>query len=89
MRDKVKCIITAAEKEGFDVAVFSAFGCGAFRNPPGAVANMFFQELRESTSKMVVFSIFYDHNAGMEHYPKGNFAPFNEIFEEANWNAGI
>lgn len=31
---KMRCILYGALKEGFDGVVLSAFGCGAFRNPP-------------------------------------------------------
>jgi hypothetical protein len=32
--NKMRCILYSASQRGFDGVVLSAFGCGAFRNPP-------------------------------------------------------
>lgn len=80
METKVKLIIEAAVRAGCDAVVLSAFGCGAFGNPPEVVAKMFHEELQRSHLRSVTFCIFDDHNAGDFHNPRGNFQPFLEVF---------
>ena len=63
--------------------VLSAFGCGAFRNPPEIVARLFRMELARSPLRLAVFCIRDDHNAGRWHNLKGNLRPFQELFGPA------
>ncbi|CAE7431198.1 Clec16a, partial [Symbiodinium pilosum] len=81
MREKVRAILGAAQKSGCRACVLSAFGCGAFGNPPEAVARLFKEELRTAKLHKVSFCIFNDHNAGRAHNPRGNYIPFKEVFE--------
>eukprot|EP00933_Yihiella_yeosuensis_P041536 TRINITY_DN35920_c0_g1_i1.p1 TRINITY_DN35920_c0_g1~~TRINITY_DN35920_c0_g1_i1.p1 ORF type:complete len:560 (-),score=76.52 TRINITY_DN35920_c0_g1_i1:173-1801(-) len=81
MKAKIAAIVQAAEKAGCDCGVFSAFGCGAFGNPPEIVAELFRAEIENSSLTYVVFCILNDHNAGKSHNPEGNFVPFKRVFE--------
>jgi O-acetyl-ADP-ribose deacetylase (regulator of RNase III) len=82
MKTEIRTIIDAVEAEGCNVAVLSAFGCGAFKNPPEVVAQMFKEALKGSTIETVKFCITDDHNAGQAHNPRGNFTPFYEVFQD-------
>ncbi|CAJ1401923.1 unnamed protein product [Effrenium voratum] len=80
MRKKARAILGAATAAHCDAVVLSAFGCGAFGNPPEEVARVFQEELRTACLKKVSFCIFNDHNSGRRHNPRGNFIPFKEAF---------
>jgi len=82
MEMKVKLITDAAVCAGCDAVVLSAFGCGAFGNPPEVVADIFKRSLAQASVEHVAFCIFNDHNAGRRHNPRGNFLPFAEVFAE-------
>ena len=73
---KIMAIVRAAEVSGCEVAILSAFGCGAFGNPPEQVAQMFHTHLAKSALKHVVFAIVDDHNSYRHHNENGNFLPF-------------
>jgi uncharacterized protein (TIGR02452 family) len=45
MRNKIKMILQTAEYHNHDCLVLGAFGCGAFRNPPEGVVDLFKKEL--------------------------------------------
>ena len=79
MADKIRLILAAADQAGCNAAVLSAFGCGAYGNPPEEVARLFDAALEGSSLTEVVFCIVDDHNAGGWHNPHGNLAPFREI----------
>jgi len=83
MWQKVELIMEAAEQSKCQALVLSAFGCGAFANPPDVVAGLFAQALCRPWSclERVVFCILDDHNAGHRHNPRGNLRPFAEVFE--------
>ena len=70
MRTKISVILGAAVKSGCDAVILSAFGCGAFANPPRIVVKLFAEELRHVPLKEVVFCIIDDHNSGSYHNPK-------------------
>lgn len=80
MRAKAAAILQAAASVNCSRVVLSAFGCGAFGNPPEVVAKIFKQELQLSPIPGAVFCIFDDHNAYRAHNPIGNFQPFREVF---------
>lgn len=82
MRTKIRALLDGAKLARCDACIFSAFGCGAFGNPPEEVASLFKEELRNSGLKQVSFCIFNDHNSGRRHNPRGNFTPFQEIFRD-------
>ena len=64
--------------------MLSAFGCGAFRNPPQHMAELFRETLGEEefsgVFRRIVFAILDDHNAQGRHSPEGNYAPFAREF---------
>jgi uncharacterized protein (TIGR02452 family) len=80
MKFKIRVMLRAMRASGCDVALLSAFGCGAFHNPPAEVARLF-REALEVEPMRVVFCIFNDHNGGNWHNPDGNFAPFAREFK--------
>jgi uncharacterized protein (TIGR02452 family) len=75
---KLRLIFQIAQSEGHDALVLSALGCGAFRNPPSHMAELFKQVLDEGwrrAFRVVRFAIFDDHNAGAD----GNLRPFRNV----------
>ena len=84
MEYKIRVILNLAAIHEHDCIVLSAFGCGAYRNPPNEVANIFFEKLRENEYNgrfsKVIFAIFNDHNACHEYSPDGNIVPFVNVF---------
>lgn len=76
---KAATILHAAESIEADILIMSAFGCGAFHNPPAEVAEIFKGVLKDTTVSEVIVCITDDHNAYGNHNPKGNYAPFQEI----------
>lgn len=80
MEAKLGTIIWTAEDAGVTVLIMSAFGCGAFGNPPEVVASIIQRLLVTSTLQRVVFCILNDHNSGCWHNPSGNLKPFASAF---------
>jgi hypothetical protein len=82
---KICTVLAAARAHGANALVLSALGCGAFRNPPGHVAELFHRQLTSAAFagafQEVVFAIFDDHNAHHAHNPEGNVVPFRRVFE--------
>jgi uncharacterized protein (TIGR02452 family) len=83
-KEKIRTILRIAGKYKHDCLVLGAFGCGAFANPPNHMAVLFKEVFAEgefaSNFRLVVFSIFEDHNSNREHNPNGNVLPFLEVF---------
>jgi len=81
---QIRLIVEAARLAGCDALALSAFGCGAFGNPPEQVAAMFREVLSANSDaiRCVVFCILNDHNSGHWHNPRGNFAPFADAFKD-------
>ncbi len=83
-KEKMRSIFRIAIGNYHDVAVLSAFGCGAFRNPPEHIAKLFKQVLNEeefkNKLKLIIFAIIDDHNAWRKHNPDGNLMPFLKEF---------
>jgi uncharacterized protein (TIGR02452 family) len=80
---KIQGILNTGLLHKHDAIVLSAFGCGAFRNPPGHMAELFKEVIMPGYSgiyKQITFAIVNDHNSGMAHNPRGNFTPFLETF---------
>jgi uncharacterized protein (TIGR02452 family) len=79
---KIRAIFRIAAAHDHSDLVLSAFGCGAFRNPPRHMARLFREVLGEGefdgVFHRVVFAIFDDHNAFLPTNPEGNFKPFKE-----------
>jgi uncharacterized protein (TIGR02452 family) len=78
---KLRLIFEIALAQGHDAVVLSAIGCGAFRNPPSHMAELFAQVLEEGWGKSfrrVRFAIIDDHNARGE----GNLRPFQRVMAD-------
>lgn len=80
---KIRVILYATWTEGFDGLCLSAFGCGAFRNPPAHIAQLFHRALQEFQGffHTVAFSIIEDHNSARNQ--DGNLVPFEREFGKA------
>lgn len=81
MYEKIRTILNVAIENRQEYLVLSAFGCGAYHNPPSDIASMFHnllsQEPYSHAFKRIIFAIIDDKNAkGI-----GNFATFKEIFQ--------
>ena len=80
MINKIRTILNIALKFGHKTLVLSAFGCGAFRNPPQKVALLFKEVFDEPAYKgafeKVVFAIKGDHN----DWRNANFEAFRRVF---------
>jgi uncharacterized protein (TIGR02452 family) len=79
-KEKIRTILRICGQFNHDCLILSAFGCGAFRNPPKHMAKLFkevFNELEfQNRFKIVVFAILDNHNSWKEHNPEGNTLPF-------------
>jgi len=84
MKKRVLHMLGLCAARGHDAVVLSAFGCGAFRNPPRHVAQIFRDTIKEFhfhyQFRFIMFAIIDDHNARQSHNPNGNFEPFYEVF---------
>ena len=84
VKNKIRTIFRIGLAHGHDALVLGALGCGAFRNPPRHVAQLFHEVINEPEFKdryrKIVFAIIDDHNAHQKHNPEGNFKPFAEEF---------
>ena len=82
-RKKIENIFAIAHHHKHDSLVLSAFGCGAFRNPPDHLAELFFSVIEQYAGyfETIVFAIIDDHNAGGRLNPEGNFKPFARVLD--------
>ena len=83
MEVKIRGILSAAHRAGSEALVLTAFGCGAFRNPPADVAeifrNLIAREFRRAF-RHISFSILENRkNSWYSHH--GNLRPFVEAFQ--------
>jgi len=79
---RIHAQLAVAAEQGNDAVVLTAFGCGAFRNPPETVAKIYKSVIEnqfKGVFKKITFAVINDHNTGQAHNPKGNFKPFKEI----------
>ena len=74
MNMRIQKILQAAKKEGVEVLILGAFGCGAFSNPPEIVAKLFMDNLKLYHFETVEFAI-YDRGR-----PGGNLDVFKKVF---------
>lgn len=74
--NKLRLIMSVCASKGDDCLILGAFGCGAYHNPPDAMADMFQQVLKEYAGyfKMVVFAVINDRNG------KYNVECFAKVF---------
>ena len=87
MKRRITTIFTAAKRSECDIVLLSAFGCGAFKNPPRDVAEVFHEVLTtefHSVFSKIIFCIFDDHNGRRQHNPEGNFKPFHDVFSRCS-----
>ena len=79
---KILLILKSAADYEVDTLILSAFGCGAYSNPPDIVAQIFAHALSRvprSAIPLVLFAILDDHNAVGYHCPFGNYMPFRAL----------
>ena len=85
--DKMRTIFRIGKIHFHDSLVLSAFGCGAFANPPAHIAKLFRQVLGEdefkNEFKLIDFAILDGYRTGMSHNPEGNLLPFQKEFGQA------
>ena len=78
-KSKIRSMLRIGLLHGHDAIVLGAWGCGAFRNPPEHMAQLFHEVLRETEFadkyRVVRFAVIEDHNS--RH---SNFAPFDREF---------
>jgi len=83
MKKKIHAIFEIALSNNHDSIVLSAFGCGAYGNPPNHIAELFKDVIQEFRGhfKCIIFSILDDDNTGKSHNPLGNLLPFANTFQ--------
>ena len=83
-KEKIRAILRIGLAHSHDALVLSAFGCGAFQNPPEHVARLFGEVLAEAefmrAFKLVVFAILGVSHGHSRHNPQGNLLPFQLEF---------
>lgn len=83
VKNKIRTILNIGLLHGHDSLVLSAFGCGAFRNPPAHMARLFHevinQEYPDQFAK-ICFAVLEDHNSVRTDNPEGNYLPFYKEF---------
>lgn len=57
IRSRIKKILDVAAKEGNEVVILGAWGCGAFRNPTEVVARIFAEQLKNYNFEIVEFAL--------------------------------
>ena len=79
MRRRIQNVLHAACLTNCHTILLSAFGCGAYKNPPYEVASLFHEELQRRQLQRVIFCIKEDHNSH-KISKVGNFRPFQAWF---------
>eukprot|EP01127_Copromyxa_protea_P010321 TRINITY_DN2511_c0_g1_i3.p1 TRINITY_DN2511_c0_g1~~TRINITY_DN2511_c0_g1_i3.p1 ORF type:complete len:565 (+),score=94.31 TRINITY_DN2511_c0_g1_i3:2617-4311(+) len=86
-RRKIRGMLQIARENGHDSLVFSAFGCGVFKNPAAHMAAIFKEVIEEEEwqgyFKHIAIAIIEDHNSKSEMNPEGNYLPFQKAFPGA------
>jgi uncharacterized protein (TIGR02452 family) len=86
-RGKIRAFFDMAHKNGHKSVVFGALGCGAFKNPPGHIAEIALDVIEKefkSCFDEIVFAVIDDGNTKKEHNPEGNFVPFERAINAYN-----
>lgn len=82
MRNKIRTIFRMGVEHGKDALVLGAFGCGAYRLPPDAVATLFRQVMEEQELsgkfRLLVFAIL--ENSRKPNGANGKYAAFYREF---------
>ena len=85
-KNKMRTILRIGLQKGHDSLVLGALGCGAFRNPPVHIAQLFHEVFEEKEFKnkfrLISFAILDDHNSHRSHNREGNFIPFAREFKQ-------
>ena len=83
-KEKIRRMLLISLENGHNSIVLSAFGCGAFGNPPNHIAILFREVIEEFDGyfDVIAFAIFNDHNSGKDHNKKGNVQPFADAFNQ-------
>ena len=88
MRRRIQNVLHAASLTACHTILLSAFGCGAYKNPPYEVARLFHEELQHKRLQRVIFCIKEDHNS-FRNNQIGNFLQFQAVFPstccESSW----
>lgn len=83
-KHKIRNILRISAQHQHDCVILSAFGCGAYGNPPHHMAQLFKEVITENDFagrfKAIIFAIIDDHNAWKPHNPLGNLIPFQDVF---------
>ena len=58
MTERIRRILNLAAKEKVEVLILGAFGCGAFKNPPEIVADIFASLIKDYSFETVEFAVF-------------------------------
>ena len=58
MTERIRRILDLAAKEKVEVLILGAFGCGAFKNPPETVADIFAGLIKNYSFETVEFAVF-------------------------------
>ena len=86
VKNKIRTIFRIGLIHGHDSLVLGALGCGAFKNPPAHIAELFHEVMNEKEFKnkyrLLYFAILEDHNSGRAHNPEGNLLPFRKEFND-------
>jgi uncharacterized protein (TIGR02452 family) len=79
-KNKIDSIFEVAAIEHHDVLILSAFGCGAFGNPPRCIAKLFKDALNKYNThfRYIIFAIFDDKNA-LSNNKEGNVKVFSDL----------
>ncbi|CAG8638054.1 1208_t:CDS:2 [Acaulospora colombiana] len=93
-RHKIRAILNIGLDNGHDSIVLSAFGCGAFCNPPATMAQLFREIITNEyaggvnlpkTYRHIGFAIFDDEMSRLLKGDEGNLPPFKKIFDNFIW----
>jgi len=82
---KIRAMFSIARKHGHDALILSAWGCGAYGNPPQAIAALFrgmiLKEGLGEGFKYIYFAILSDGNDKREHNKEGNAKSFSKVWK--------
>lgn len=76
MKSRIRQLFIVAQTTGADVLILGAFGCGAFKNPPEVVAQLFKEAVDEFGSffEVIEFAVYHSEKSTR------NFEAFSEVF---------
>ena len=64
IRSRITKILDIAAREGNEVVILGAWGCGAFKNPTEVIATVFVELLRNYNFMIVEFALATRHDVG-------------------------